>query len=222
MGNDLDELTGPVNDEGQDVRVINKQLKVKAATSAKICQAVLWVLPLPIISGVLFQISKANAAAKLKELQQKIQHDASQIDNYLEQRVVILENLVSIIEKETKFEKETLKEVMAYRSGINPDSMSEAAGNIENVHNQVKAVFERYPDLKSTAAYEKAMKDNDYLQKEITAAREVYNDSVNQWNSLIYGWAKYQLVSEKEGYTTRIPFTTTKEVREKARGNFFK
>jgi len=221
MANELDELTGPVNDEGQDTRVINKQLKVKAATSAKVVQIVLWIIP-PIIGGVIFQINKAKKAAKLKQLQQKIQHDASQIDNYLEQRVVILENLASIIEKEASFEKDTLKEVMAYRSGINPDAMSEAASNIENVQNQIKAVFERYPDLKTTAAYEKAMKENDYLQREITAAREVYNDSVNQWNSIIYEWAAYQLIAEKQGYTTRVPFTAAQEVREKARSNFFK
>ncbi|HPK28930.1 MAG TPA: LemA family protein, partial [Bacilli bacterium] len=29
MANELDELTGPVNEEGQDINVISKQLKVK-------------------------------------------------------------------------------------------------------------------------------------------------------------------------------------------------
>lgn len=219
MANELDELTGPVNEAGRDINVIAKQIPVKASGLAKFCQVASWFLL--IIGGVVFQVKKAKADKTLKQLQQKIQHDASQIDNYLEQRVIILENLVGIIEKETAFEKETLSTVMAYRNGINPEQLSEAASNIENVNTQIKAVFEAYPDLKSAAAFEKAMKDNDYLQREITAARELYNDSVNRWNSLIYEFPIYQLVAEKNGYTTRIPFTTTSEMKAKARSKIF-
>ena len=38
----------------------------------------------------------------LKGLQQKIQHDASQIDNYLEQRVMILQNVARLLDKAAK------------------------------------------------------------------------------------------------------------------------
>jgi len=219
MANELDEATGPVNEAGQDINVINKQLPVKVGAGTKFLEVFLWFLL--IIPGIVFQVKKVKAAKTLSQLQQKLQHDASQIDNYLEQRVIILENLVGIIEKETTFEKDTLSTVMAYRSGINPDQMNEAQSNIENVQNQIKAVFENYPDLKSAAAFEKAMKDNDYLQREITAARELYNDSVQQWNALIFEWPVYQLVAAKKGYTTRIPFTTTKEMKDKARSKIF-
>ena len=65
------------------------------------------------------------------------------------------------------------------------------------------------------------MQQNAYLQKEITAAREVYNDTVAQWNKDVYRWPSYMIVAAKRGYTTRIPFSIDKETREKARSVFF-
>ena len=65
------------------------------------------------------------------------------------------------------------------------------------------------------------MQQNSYLQKEITAAREVYNDSVFMWNKDIFNWPTKQIVAARAGYTTRIPFTASKEVKEDARGQFF-
>jgi LemA protein len=65
------------------------------------------------------------------------------------------------------------------------------------------------------------MQQNMYLQREITAARELYNDTVNTWNSAIFSWPTKQIVAAKRGYTTRIPFTASAEIKEKARGVFF-
>ena len=219
MANDLDELNDPVS-EGQDVRVINKQLPVKVGPGSTVFQIMLWVLG--IIPGLIFTGLKIKAERVLNQLQQKLQHDASQIDNYLEQRVIILENLAALINKEMEFEKSTLKDVIAYRGGINPDQMNDAAEKIENVNTKIQAVFEQYPKLQSIAGVEKAMRDNDYLQREITAAREVYNDTVRQWNQIIFVWPTYKIVAAKKGYTTRIPFTTTSEIRAKSREVLFK
>ena len=218
MANELDELTDPVS-EGQDVRVINKQLAVKVGAGSTVFQIALWVLG--IIPGLVFTGLKIKAERVLNQLQQKLQHDASQIDNYLEQRVIILENLAALINKEMEFEKSTLAEVIAYRGGINPDQMNDAAQKIENCNTKIQAVFEQYPKLQSIAGVEKAMRDNDYLQREITAAREVYNDTVRQWNELIFVWPTYKIVAAKKGYTTRIPFSTTGEIRQKARSVMF-
>ena len=80
---------------------------------------------------------------------------------------------------------------------------------------------EAYPELKAHAAIADAMQQNNYLQKEITAARALYNDTVNQWNRDIFDWPTKMIVAAKEGYTTRIPFTASAEVKERAREVFF-
>ncbi|HOA11164.1 MAG TPA: LemA family protein, partial [Bacilli bacterium] len=56
MANELDELTGPVNEEGQDINVISKQLKVKVGWGSTLFEVLLW-FPL-IIPGVIFLFKK--------------------------------------------------------------------------------------------------------------------------------------------------------------------
>ena len=185
----------------------------------KVFQVLMWCLLL--IPGLVLESKKKKAEAHLMALEQKINHDASQIDNYLEQRVVILENLAALINKEMAFEKEALKTISGYKDGISADSLSSAADNIADAESKIKSVFENHPELMSNAAIVKAMRDNDYLQREVTAAREVYNDSINEWNAKIFEWPCYAIVASKKKYTTKIPFTTTREIRSKARSVMF-
>jgi LemA protein len=65
------------------------------------------------------------------------------------------------------------------------------------------------------------MQQNSYLQREITAARTLYNDAVNTWNREIFEFPFKKIVAAKEGRTTRIPFIAEKEIKNKARGVFF-
>ena len=222
MANELDELTGPVNGQGRDVNVIEKQIPVKTGVGSKIFEVLLWVLG--IIPGVIFLFMKIKAGNYLSQLQQKIQHDASQIDNYLEQRVVILQNCARLLDKAIDLDKTTMTQIAAYRSGTNPQqdgARNEVARQIDSVGRSINLAFENYPDLKAHAEIADAMQQNSYLQKEITAARELYNDTVNVWNRDIFAWPTKMIVASKRGYTTRIPFTASQEVKEQARGVFF-
>ena len=60
-----------------------------------------------------------------------------------------------------------------------------------------------------------------YLQREITAARELYNDSINAWNRDIFAWPTKMIVAARNGYTTRIPFIASAETKQKAKDVFF-
>ncbi len=247
MANELDELTGPVNDEGRDVNVINKQIKVEVGTGSKIFEVVLWVVG-PIIGlfilltgilprteaitftvlgtlpGVIFIFMKVNALAYLRKLQQRIQADASQIDNYLEQRVIILQNVVGLVEKSIDLDKDVMKTVAAYRGGQSPTSdlqRNETSGQLDGIFSRINVAFESYPDLKAHAVLADAMRQNSYLQKEITAARTLYNDTLSIWNQDIFAWPTKQIVAAKAGYTTRIPFSASSETKAMARGKFF-
>ena len=55
MANELDEMTGPVAEEGRDANVINKQIPIKVGTGSKVFEILIWILPLPIISGIIWQ-----------------------------------------------------------------------------------------------------------------------------------------------------------------------
>ena len=218
MANELDELTGPVNQEGRDVNVIAKQIPVTVGTGSKVFEVVIWFLPLPIFGGLIWLYKKRKAADYLQKLQQKIQHDASQIDNYLEQRVVILQNVAKLLDKSINLDKETFLEVAKARGNNN---LNEQGAAVENINRAINVAIEAYPDLKAHNEIADAMQQNSYLQREITAAREAYNDTVATWNREIQEWPTKRIVAAKNGYTTRIPFTASAEVKAAARGVFF-
>lgn len=220
MANELDEMTGPVNEAGRDVNVIEKQIPVTVGTGSLIFEILLWILG--ILPGLIFLFMKIHAKTYLAQLQQKVQHDASQIDNYLEQRVVILENLAQILQRSIELDKSTFTQIAALRSGADKNGDRNAlAGSIDNLAAQINVAVERYPELKAHDDIKEAMRQNSYLQKEITAARELYNDTVFQWNSEIQRWPTKKIVAARAGYTTRIPFSASREVKDKARGVFF-
>ena len=222
MANQLDEMTGPVNEQGKDVNVIQKQIPVKVGKGSIVFQVILWVLG--IIPGLVFMFMKISAGNYLRKLEQKIQHNASQIDNYLEQRVVILSNLAKLVDKAVTLDKETFTAIAEARAGkhvTDGDEMANEAAKADKVEAKLNLAFENYPDLKAHQEIADAIQQNSYLQKEITAAREQYNDTVNIWNRDIQVWPTKMIVAAKNGYTTRIPFIASKEIKEKARDVFF-
>lgn len=247
MANDLDETTGPINYEGRDVNVISKQIPVQVGAGSLVFEIALWTVgtipgiislatgALPklesigllvagVLPGLIFLFMKINALAYLRKLQQKIQADASQIDNYLEQRVVILNNVVGLVTKAVDLDKDVMKSVAAYRSGREGSSDAErnaASQQIDGAFSRINEAFEAYPDLKAQAVIADAMRQNSYLQKEITAARTLYNDTVAMWNQDVFAWPTKQIVAARAGFTTRIPFTTSAETKAAARGTFF-
>lgn len=220
MANELDEMTGPVNKEGRDINVIEKQLKVEMTTGLKVLNVMVW-LPLAIflfIPPLVWLYKKAKAKEHFQKLQQKIQHDASQIDNFLEQRVMILQNVARLLDKAIDLDKSTFTEIAKQRSAGNLNGTAEG---IESINKAINVSLEAYPDLRAHGEIADAMQQNSYLQREITAAREVYNDSVAQWNRDIQTWGAKKYVAARDGYTTRIPFTTSSEIKQAARGVFF-
>ena len=220
MANELDEMTGPVNTAGRDVNVIEKQIKVEMTTGLKVLNVMVWI-PLAIflfIPPLVWLYKKAKAKEHFQKLQQKIQHDASQIDNFLEQRVMILQNVASLLDKAIDLDKSTFTEIAKNRSAGNLNGTAEG---IESINKAINVSLEAYPDLRAHGEIADAMQQNSYLQREITAAREVYNDSVAQWNRDIQTWGAKKYVAARDGYTTRIPFTTSSEIKQAARGVFF-
>jgi len=222
MPNELDEMNGPINKEGRDVNVIEKQLPAKVGFGSVVFEVVLWLLA--IIPGLVFLFMKINAKKYFNQLQQKIQNNASQIDNYLEQRVQILQNVVGIVEKSIDLDKDVMKTVAAYRGGVNPNAdqvRNEASAAMDGIQARINLAFEADPELRAQENINDAMRQNSTHQKEITAARVLYNDTVSMWNQDLFSWPTKIIVAAKQGYTTRIPYTASVETKAQARGTFF-
>ncbi|MBR5899804.1 MAG: LemA family protein [Clostridia bacterium] len=219
MANTLDELSTETLEQGLDTKVIAKKIPVTVGVGSKIFEVLLWV-PL-VIPGVVFLFKKIKAKNHFQQLEQKIQHNASQIDNYLEQRVIVLQNCAKLLDKAIDLDKSTFENVAKYRSGATDEARNEVVKDLDALSKKVNIAFENYPDLKAHDQIEDAMKQNMYLQREITAARELYNDTINAWNRDVFSWPTKQIVAAKNGYTTRIPFIASSEIKEKAKDVFF-
>ena len=190
------------------------------ADEARIFSWVLWALG--ILPGVIYFFMKISAENFFRKLQQKIQADASQIDNFLEQRVQILQNVVPLVTKAIDLDKDVIKSVAELRSGtIADENRNVVSGQIDQAYSRLFPQVEAYPDLKAHATISDAMRQNNYLQKEITAARALYNDTVNIWNADIFVWPVKMIVAARAGYTTRIPYTAPAETKDKAGSKFF-
>ena len=220
MANELDEMTGPVNGAGRDVGVIEKQIKVTVGFGSTLFEILLWVCG--ILPGIIFLFKKIGAKNYFQKLQQKLQADASTIDNYLEQRVQILQNVAALVTKAAELDKDVMKAVAAFRGGAGARmERNEVQSQLDGAFGRLFPQVEAYPELKAHAAIADAMQQNAYLQKEITAARSLYNDTVAQWNSDVFDWPTKQIVAARAGYTTRIPFSASTETKRAARQNFF-
>ena len=249
MANLLDETQGPVNDNGRDVHVIDRQLPVTITFRSTLFEIALWVtLPLltliyvlamgdqltdpttvaiggcvaGVLPGVVFIFMKISARNYFLKLEQRIQAEASNIDNYLEQRVQILQNVVGLVNRAIDLDKDVMKAVAALRGGkVNEANRSDINSQLNMACGRLFPQVEAYPDLKAHQAIADAMQQNNYLQREITAARTVYNSRVTQWNTDLFSWPTKMIVAARQGYTTRIPFTASAETREMARSKFF-
>ncbi len=221
MANQLDELNPEVLEEGLDTNVVAKKIPVEVGFGSKLFEVFLWLCF--IVPGIIFTFMKIDAQRHFDQLQQKIQANASTIDNYLEERVRVLENCAALLDKAIDLDKDTFSNIARLRAGSNDSDAvrNEISEQVENVSRSINIAVESYPELAAHREIADAMQQNIVLQRQITAARELYNDSINQWNRDIFVWPTKKIVAAKNGYTTRIPFIASKAVKEKADGVFF-
>ncbi len=220
MANPLDRVNGPINKAGRDINVIDQQVPVTVGVGSTIFEICLWLCG--ILPGLIFLFMKIGAKNYFLQLSQKMQAEASQIDNYLVQRGEILKNVAGLVQKAIGVDTDIMKSVAAYRGGMSPDAnRNEVQKNINAGFASLIPHLEAYPELKSHQAIASAMQQNDYLQREITAARSLYNDTILQWNRDLFSWPTKQIVAARAGYTTEIPFIASAEQKATASSTFF-
>ena len=248
MGNTLDETKGPFNDEGREVRVIDKQIPVEIGFLSVLFEIFIWAIGFVValliilakgddingiavvvlllcgfLPGIIYTIAKIHAKNYFMQLEQKIQTAASDLGNYQDKRYRILIDVADLVKRSTGLDEDVMKAVAAYRSGtVTGDGLVRNAEALSRAFSYLVPHVEAYPELKSQAIIAEAIRQDHSLQADITAARAHYNDKVLQWNRDIFVWPVYQIVAARQGYTTRIPFIASAEVIEGSKKAFFK
>ena len=247
MANPLDEVTGPVNEAGREARVIEKQLPVEIGVGSTIFEIAVYVSGFAIaaviqflvkpqweawgflllwaaafLPMVIYAVMKIQAKNYFMQLLQRIQASASTIGNYQEQRFEILKKVAGLVRQSIELDKEVMSAVAAYRGGGSPENrLNENAAALDLGFGRLFPQVEAYPDLKAHAQIAEAMRQNSYLQREITAARDLYNQMVLIWNTEVYNWPVRQIVAARSHFTTKIPFSVSSAVIEGSKSTFF-
>ena len=114
----------------------------------------------PLIKGFIVHrtvdnIYEKNADNELKRIEQQINKAASTIDNFLEQRVVVLQNCAQLVNKAVDLDKETFAQLASLRSGIHPQSgeeRNEYSQQIDGASSSLRFVMETIQSLDLTTA----------------------------------------------------------------------
>ncbi len=126
---------------------------------------------------------------------QAVQKLWSDVESQYQRRFDMYGNIVSVIKGSANFEKSTLEAVIEARntaskitvdpSKLTPESIQQFQQAQDNLKNQINIVFERYPDLKTTAQYQDFQTNIVGTENRINKARDDFNAGVQDYNSYI-------------------------------------
>ncbi|NQZ66149.1 MAG: LemA family protein [Mycoplasmatales bacterium] len=174
-------LVDPSNKENKSFNpnVDNTKRNAEASIFGKTIWYLLFLLIIPIIIHVV----KRNSLLKS---QMKINETASGIDVQLKKRRDTLVKLVDATKSYIKYERSTLTDLTKLRKATFEGGKD--SGKLEALSAKILAVAENYPNLKADSLAKETMEEAAYLEREIGAARRLYNSEVTMFNSNLFIW----------------------------------
>lgn len=136
---------------------------------------------LVIISFIIFITISNN----LNKLIIKIDESISGIDIALTKRYDTLVKMVEVVKGYSKYEKETLSQIIQIRSDLSIEEKQKASYQMNSELKRVNVLVEGYPQLKANENYlylQKVILDN---EENLQAARRIYNSNVSIYNQKI-------------------------------------
>jgi len=182
----------------------SKQIKAVSSMGAKIFWYALFILIIPIIVHIVFN-------NQLKAQQFKINEVSSGIDVQLKKRRDTLIKLVDSTKNYVKYEKEVLTKITEMRkSTFNSVSTGE---EVSRLSGRILAVAENYPDLKANTMVSETMENAAYLEREIAAARRLYNYEVTTFNQSLVMFPKNIIAERLKLHSIKV-FKASEEDRQ--------
>ena len=124
---------------------------------------------------------------KFIELQNRIKKGQASIDIYSNKRFDLIPNLVECIKSYSKYEGNTLEEIVSLRSSYQQQNNMniKQVEKMNNDLNKYLAVVEAYPELKANEQYLSLQHELKEVEDELENARHRYNDIVTTYNTVI-------------------------------------
>ena len=124
---------------------------------------------------------------KLIKLKNNVKKAKANIEIYLNKRFELLPNLVECVKGYSKYEGNTLEEIVTLRNNYNSQKniSIKDAGKINNELSRYLAVVENYPELKANTQYLSLQSELSRIENELESSRRIYNDDVTRYNTII-------------------------------------
>ncbi|MFC4891821.1 LemA family protein [Pseudofrancisella aestuarii] len=129
---------------------------------------------------------------------QAVMREMGNIESAIQRRADLIPNLVKIVNQYAKHEKETLanikqqgksKEYSTLPVGHdNINYLAEKQQHVNNTINELLAVSDRYPNLKSSDNFITLQSQLEGSENRINISRIYYNEAVADYNSKLYGF----------------------------------
>src|SRR5436190_20294186 len=136
---------------------------------------------------------------RLVRLQQSVDQSWADVQNVYQRRMDLIPNLVNTVAGAANFEKSTLTEVTAARASVgqvkidpskapnDPEQLKkfqQAQDQLSSALSRLLVVVERYPELKSTAAFRDLQAQLEGTENRITVERMRFNEAAKAFNAV--------------------------------------
>ncbi len=123
-------------------------------------------------------------------LEEKMKNAFSQINVQMKSRWDAVTNLVEMTRQYTKYEHDTLADVVSKRNGSvsNASELAESEASLRSVVGRLNVVAEQYPQLGANTVFVKTMGDIKDYEEKVRLSRMVYNDCVTRMNMMVRQW----------------------------------
>lgn len=171
-----------------------------------------WLLVV-ITLGIAYFILGIKKVNWLNSMQNKINESASGIDVQLQKRFDTLTKLVDAVKNHVKFNQEIFENISKYRANYKEQNINQKTESLNKIQAGLAMAFENYPNLGADESVRKLMNEITMIEKEIAAARRLYNADVTQFNSAIYNFPT-NVVVYKKGYQGLNLFKADESVKK--------
>jgi LemA protein len=147
-----------------------------------------------------------NSYNKAVKLQEGVEEKWGNVQSAYQKRADLVPNLVDIVKAAANNEKEILTKVTQARAGMvgvadeisnakNPEQL-EMLG--KKINTAINLAYEAYPQIRSTENFQSLQRQLESTENEIKRERELYNESIKEYNTHIRGFFNSMFLNKEE------------------------
>ena len=177
-----------------------------------------WII-VGIVVVVILLIAYISIRNNISRTQIKIDEASAGIDVALQKRYDVLTKMLDVVKAYTKYEKETILDVIKVRKGMSMDEKADADKKMNEEFSKISVVAENYPELRSSDNYKTLQQAIADTEEDLQAARRMFNSNVSRLNQLLVTFPS-SVVASSMGVTKKAFYEVEEAKKEDVKMDF--